>query len=258
MLSLEGRRNDLPHMSRRGVYAVVALMAVTLVGCDAGAAVTAPSPGSIVVTTATTGFLQADGYDLTVDGASNGAIGANDEVTISELEPGEYQVALANVPENCSADGATVSVEADQASDIAFAVVCTHAEPVSYTVGFNNRRPDLDTGQIMECPFGFCETEQEWDLYVYNNFSTDPHSVIRQNETTGVEIAHVPGVTLASLTEEDFAGATFTTSLIGDPFDANRVILMRTDQGDVYALGNPSEDVTAGTLTFDAALIATP
>lgn len=261
MLSLEGRRNDSPHRSRRGWHVVVALMATGLVGCDSGNVVSVPeppSPGSIVVTTETTGFLQADGYDLTLDGVSSGAIGANDQMTISEVEPGEYQVGLGNMPENCSADGATVTVESEQMAEASLAVSCTYADPVSYTIHFNNRRPDLDTGTILECPYGFCESDEAWDVYVYNNFSTEPHSVIRQNQTTGVEIAHLPGVSLESLTRADLEGAAFTTSLVGDPFDAGRVILIRTDMGNVYALGNPSEDALAQELTVDAALIARP
>ena len=259
MLSLEGCRNDSPHRSRRGWHAVVALIAITLVACDAG--VTAPELGSMVVTTETSGFLKAQGYDLNVDGVSNGAIDANGEMTISELDPGEYQVTLADVPANCTAEGVTVTVEAGQEAEVSLPVVCSYADPVTYTIRFDNRRPNLDTGEILECSFGLCSEEQDlvWDVYAENNTSTDPQSIIRQNQGTGVEIAHLPDVTLDSLTEADYDGATFTTDLVDTPFDANRVILVRTDLGDVYALGNASED-TSGftpTLTFDAALIAT-
>ena len=260
MLSLEGCRNDVPHRSRRGWHAVVALTAMTLVGCDAGG-VTAPELGSMVVTTETSGFMKAEGYDLAVDGVSNGPIGANGEITISELDPGEYQVTLADVPANCTAEGATVTVEAGQAADVSLPVTCAFAEPATSTIPFDNRRPNLDTGEILECSFGICSDDQDlvWDVYAENNTSTDPQSVIRQNQQTAVEISHLPDVTLATLTEADFDGATFTTELVDTPFDANRVILVRTDLGNVYALGNPSED-TSGftpTLTFDAALIAT-
>jgi hypothetical protein len=259
MLSLEGHWNDLPHASRRGWHIVVPLLAIAipLVACG-GDASAPPSPGSIMVTTETTGFLKADGYDLMVDGVSSGAIGANDAVTINELDPGEHELDLGNVPDNCSAAGNSVSVESKQTADVSIAVTCTYATPVTYTIQFNRQRPDLDTGEVTVCPFGICSTQDGWDLWVYNDFSTDPHSVIRQNQTTAVEIAHLPGVTLGSLTEADLQGASFTTDLVSDPFDTARVILIRTDLGNVYALGNPSEDLTNGTLTFDAALISKP
>ena len=266
MLSPERFPNHLSNTSRRArparvAWAAVAtLVVIGLAGCDAG--VTAPAPGSMVVAIETTGFLKAEGYDLTVDGVSSGAIGANEEMTISELEPGEYQVTLANVPENCTAEGVTVTVEAGQAADVSLVVTCSYADPVTYTIRFNNRRPDLDTEEILECSFGLCSDadNDRWDVYAENNSSTEPHSIIRYNQTIGVEIAHLPGVTLESLTEADYEGAVFTTDPVDDPFDVNRVILVRTDVGNVFALGNPIEDVESltQTLTFDAALIATP
>lgn len=260
MLSLEGCWNDWPHANRRGWHVVAALTAIGLAACG-GDTVAPPTPGSIAVSTETTGFLQAEGYDLMVDGVSNGAIGANDETTISELEPGDYQVDLGGVPENCSTEPVTVSVESDQTADASLVVTCSYAERVTYTIQFSRQRPNLDSGNpedIIVCPFGICSTQDDWDLYVYNSLSTDPHSVIRQNEATAVEIAHLPGVTLETLTQADLDGATFTTSQVNDPFDAGRVILIRTDVGNVYALGNPLEDLTNGTLNFDAALIAGP
>jgi hypothetical protein len=259
MLSLEGHWNDLPPASRRGWHVVVALMAIAIpLGACGGDASAPPSPGSIAVTTETTGFLQAQGYDLMVDGVSNGTIGANASVTVTELDPGEHELDLGDVPDNCSAAGNTVSVESKQTAQVSIAVTCAYDQPTTYTIQFNRERPDLDSAQVTVCPFGICSTQEAWDLYVYNDFSTDPHSVIRQNQTTGVEIAHLPGVTLGTLTEADLQGANFTTDLVSDPFDTARVILIRTDMGNVFALGNPSEDLTNGTLTFDAALIAKP
>lgn len=258
MLS-EGYWNDLPDVSRRGRHAVVALLVIGLVACgDAGALAPDPEPGSMLIQTETTGFLKAEGYELLVDGVSNGTIGPNDEVTVSELEAGDYQVGLDGMPDNCSAEGVTVSVEAEQTAEVSLVVTCTYEEPVTYTIQFNRERPDLDAGEVTVCPFGICSTQDAWDLYVHNSLSTDPHSVIRQNQTTAVEIAHLPGVTLDGLTEADLEGATFTTELVGDPFDAGRVILIRTDLGNVYALGDPAEDLTSGTLAFAAALIARP
>jgi hypothetical protein len=255
MLSLEGCWNVLPHARRRGWHAAAVLMTLSLAACDSGVA--PPQPGSMVVTTETSGFLKASGYELMVDGVNNGAIGANDEITIAELDPGDYQVELSSVPANCSVEAATVTVEPQMAATVSLPVACTFDTPTSYSIQFSRERPNLDTGDVITCPFGICSSTEEWDLYVYNSLTSDPHSIIRQNENTAVEIAHLPGVTLQTLAETDLQGATFTTDQVGDPFDAGRVILMRTDRGNVYALGNPLEDTTNGRLSFDAALIAT-
>jgi len=213
-------------------------------------------PGSILVSTETSGFLKDDGYELLVNGVSRGAIGANDELTISELDPATYEVNLGDVADNCSVESTVVEVASEQTANVSLAVVCAPDDPASLTLRFNRARPDLDdNGTVTECPFGICPTQEAWDLYVYYSTSSDPHSVIRQNQTTSVEIAHLPGVSLAELSEEDVAGAAFTTELVSDSFDSGRVILIRTDLGGVFALGNPVEDTGAQTLTFDSVFL---
>lgn len=241
----------------RGWHAAVALLAIGMVACS-GDSSGPPAPGSILVTTETSGFLKADGYEVVVDGVSTKTIGANDEVTVSGLDPGTYFVDLGDVPGNCGADGVLVSVESEKTAAVSLAVGCTYDQPVAYSIQFSRERPDLDTGEITVCPFGICSTQEAWDLYVHSNTQTEPRSVIRQNQTTSVEIAHLPGVTLAGLTEADFEAASFTTALVADPFDSGRVILIRTNLGYVYALGDPVEDLTNNRLAFAAALIANP
>jgi hypothetical protein len=245
---------------RRGLRAFAALLAAGSLACDNGGTVsTAPKmPGTIELTTETSGFMKDDGYELLVGGQSRGIVGANDEVTVSGLDPATYAVTLGDVAANCSADATEVSVGSDETATVSLAVSCAFGDPVAYTLRAGRARPDLDTGDITECPFSICSTQEAWDLYVYYSSASTPKSVIRQNQTAGVEIAHLPGVTLDGLTEADYQGAAFTAELVADPFDSGRVILIRTDQGRVYALGNPVEDATAQTLTFDAVLIVTP
>ena len=250
--------------TRRGWHALVALLVIGAAACEEGGGPTItepdpPMPGSIVLTTETSGFMKDDSYELLVDGVSQGTIGANDQMTVEGLDPATYDVALGDVATNCAVDGASVDVAAEAEVAVSLTVTCSYDEPASYTMRFGRERPDMDDGgAVTECPFSICSTQEAWDFYVYYNGGTDPHSVIRQNQTTGVEIAHLPGVTLEALTEADVGGATFTTDLVADPFDAGRVILIRTDMGYVYALGNPVEDTDAQTLTFDAALVVVP
>jgi hypothetical protein len=255
MLNFHGCRHVTP-ARHRGWHAVVALMAIGMVAC--GDSSGPQTPGSILVTTQTSGFLKAETYEVVVDGVSAKTIGANDEVTVAGLDPGTYYVDLQDVPGNCGFDAVLVAVESEKTTEVSLTVGCAYEQPVAYSIVFSRERPDLDTGEITVCTFGICGTQEEWDLWVYNNTQTEPRSEIRQNRTTGVEIAHLPGVTLAQLTEADFKAAVFTDALVADPFDAGRVILIRTDQKQVYALGNPVEDLLNNKLTFDAALIAKP
>jgi hypothetical protein len=257
MRNLEGSWYDATRARRLGGCAAVALLAIGVVACG-GDSAGPPAPGSILVKTETLGFLKAEGYEVVLDGVGAQTIGANDEVTVSGLDPGTYVVDLGEVPDNCAVDGATVSVESDKTADVVLTVSCSYAAPQAYTLVFVRDRPDLDTGDLTVCAFGFCSTQEDWDLWVHNNSQSEPRSVIRQNQNTGTQIAHLPGVSLEGLTEADYQAATFTGELVADPFDSGRVILIRTDTGHVYALGNPVEDLTNSRLTFDAALIARP
>jgi hypothetical protein len=245
------------HARRHGGRAVLAFVAMGIIACG-GDTSGPPAPGSILVKTETVGFMKPEGYEVVVGGAGTRAIGANDEVTVSGLDPGSYVVGLVGVPDNCGVEGATISVESERTAEVSLTVACSYDDPVAYTIQFSRERPDLDTGAITVCSFGLCPTQEAWDLFVHSNTQTVPRSTIRQNQANGIQIAHLPGVTLEGLTEADFEAATFTTELVGDPFDAGRVILIRTDLGNVYALGNPVEDLTSLRLTFDAALIANP
>jgi hypothetical protein len=257
----EGQRitRDRARNVHRGLRALAVLGVMGAVACggDESPPPTQPVlPGTISVSTVTSGFMQDDGYELLLDGAAAGAIGANDAMSIPDLDPATYDVGLDDVAANCSAEGASsVSVASEQTATVTLNVTCALGAGTNYTVQFGRERPDLDTGEITVCPFSICSTNEAWDFYVYNSSSSTPHSVIRQNQTANVEIAHVAGVTLDTLTPEDVDGATFTTDLVADPFDADRVILIRTDLGAVYALGNPVEDTTAQTLTFEAVLL---
>lgn len=235
------------------------LIAFGVVGCGDSTVTFDPEmPGTIVLTTVTSGFLKDDSYELFVGGESRGTIQANGELTISDLDPATYTVDLGDVADNCTTEGDSVEVASEETVNISLSVDCSFSTSTSYTVRFSRERPNLENGEIIECPFQLCPAGAEWHLYVHNNSQTTPHAVIRQNQTTAIEIAHVPGVALGDLSEEDFTSASFTTDLVSDPFDTGRVILIRTDTGTVYALGNPVEDAFALTLTFDAALIVQP
>jgi len=212
-------------------------------------------PGSIAVTTETSGFQKDSSYDLLVDGASAATIGANDEVMIPELDPATYEVSLGDVAANCVVDDTTATVVAGETATATLAIVCTAGASSPYSLRASRDRPNLEDGTITVCTFGLCPTEEGWDLFVEFNSGASPQAVIRQNQTTAVEIAHLPGVTLANVTEADVQGATFTTDPVDDSFDAGRVILIKTDTGSIYAIGNPVESTLLLTLAFDAVLL---
>jgi len=93
--------------------------------------VTAPPSGSLRVTTATSGDnLDADGYLVTVDGATSQVIGINNSsgVTFTGLGVGSHTVELGGVATNCTVTAPnprSVAVTAGGTATTAFVVSCT-------------------------------------------------------------------------------------------------------------------------------------
>lgn len=243
---------------RRGRHALATLIVFGGVACgpsDQGG--TGPQvPGSISVATETSGFQQDDSYELLVDGASSGTIGANDELMVSELDPATYELDLGDVADNCTVeDAATATVVSAETASATLSIVCAPGEPSQHSLRANRDRLDLDGGAIVECSFGLCPSDDEWDFFVEFVSQSDPQATIRGNQTTAAELAHLPGKTLAELTEADVESASFTTEPIDQSFESGRVILVRTDAGNVYGLANPVENTILLTLAFDAVLL---
>ncbi len=219
-----------------------------------------PEPGAIQLTVETLGFLKDDGYEVLLNGESQGTVAASDQMTISDLDAATYQVGLGDVADNCAVEAGSVAVAAGQTAMLTLSVSCAHGPATAYEgLRASRDRPNLENGQIIQCSFGLCPSDSEWDMYVEFDSQSEPQAVVRQNQTTVVEIAYLSGVAFAELTEEDFTQATFTTEFVEEPLSSTSVVLLRTDQGNVYALGNPI--VATGftpTLTVEAALIAVP
>ena len=123
----------------------------------------------------------------------------------------------------------------------------------SYTLDFEAEYVDLDGGTTEHVDFGSFPENDGWDVMVAYNAGGTVHSVLFQNQSDGREIAHLTGASFDAVSAADAASASFTTSLIDASFDTDRVVLIRTDLGAVYKLGNPDEDDQG--LTFDAALL---
>ena len=84
--------------------------------------------GSLSITSVTTGSSpDPDGYTISIDGATRGALGVNDAVTISEIVPGSHVVELNGVVANCQIQGdnpQTVTVTTGANASVAYTIVC--------------------------------------------------------------------------------------------------------------------------------------
>lgn len=95
-----------------------------------------PQPGSIQVTTVTTGsHLDPDGYFVRVDGGPDQLVGTNATITIAGVSGGEHTVWLSGVAPNCSVDGGNPrSASVDGGTiEVVFAVTCASGNTIQVT-----------------------------------------------------------------------------------------------------------------------------
>ena len=88
-----------------------------------------PTTGSVEITTSTSGDDQDDGYEISVDGTTQG-IGANETVTVSDLQEGSYDAELTDISENCVVDGdnpRSVDITVGETTSTSFNITCESA-----------------------------------------------------------------------------------------------------------------------------------
>jgi hypothetical protein len=85
-------------------------------------------PGTLTVTTATSGPNQPSGYTVAVNGGGSQSIGPNATATFSALAAGSHTVTLSGIASNCSVSGSnpqTVTVPAGGTAQASFTISCT-------------------------------------------------------------------------------------------------------------------------------------
>lgn len=87
-----------------------------------------PVPGSVEVTTRTTGsVVDPDGYMLVLDGETSLAVGVSGEVTFEEVAVGHHELELTDIADNCTAIGPnpiSVTVSEGDLTGLALSVSC--------------------------------------------------------------------------------------------------------------------------------------
>jgi len=105
-----------------------ALAVVVLTSCGGDGENVEPSgPGAIEVSTTTTGTdRDPDGYGITVDGVARATVGASGTQRVEALDPGDHDVELSGVADNCvvSQPDRTVVVRPQETTPVPFQVAC--------------------------------------------------------------------------------------------------------------------------------------
>jgi CARDB protein len=143
---------------RRGIRALGLLAiapAALWLGCGGGADVTVgPELGTLEITTATSGpEPDADGYAVSVDGATPEPIGINATAQHTGLAVGNHSVVLSGLAQNCAVTGGatlSVSVTANTVAPAAFAIACaTTTGSIQATIASTGAPADPDGYQLL-------------------------------------------------------------------------------------------------------------
>jgi hypothetical protein len=93
----------------------------------------APTTGDLTVATSTSGEnVPTNGYTVTLDGGTSQTIPTSGQITFTQLQPSNHQVALSGLPTNCqmtSANPVTVTVIAGQTATTTFTIRCSVPPP---------------------------------------------------------------------------------------------------------------------------------
>ena len=138
-------RRVVRHM---GLTFVAAGGVLTGFSCGGGD-VTAPTTGTIEITTATSGpEPDADGYAVSIDDGAETPLGVNATVQHDDLDPGTHSVRLTGMAANCSVEGQnprTIAVTGDAMAQVGFAITCRATTgSLEVTAATSGPSPDPD------------------------------------------------------------------------------------------------------------------
>ena len=90
------------------------------------------------------------------------------------------------------------------------------------------------------------------DIRIAFNADRSPGAVVFGEAAAGVELAFVAGMSFDGVTAESVAGLTFSAEPVDAPFSASDTVLVRTDSGLLFKLGNAVETETGVTFSYAA------
>jgi hypothetical protein len=143
-----GERRRIVLSREVGLALLIAGAALSALSCG-GNDVTAPTTGSLTITTSTTGAEpDADGYAITVDEGSATAIPVSGTLQRDNVEPGNHNVLLTRMAANCTVAGEnprTVAVPAGETVTITFELTCSATTgSLQITSATSGASPDAD------------------------------------------------------------------------------------------------------------------
>ena len=109
---------------------------------------------------------------------------------------------------------------------------------------------NLDAGTLADALTEDLTTPAGADVQLAYNADRTPHAVVFP-VGEGVELAFVAGVGFDGISSSDVSNLAFSTEPIDLPFSANDCVVIRTDQGAVFKLGNATESGMSITFNYE-------
>jgi hypothetical protein len=113
-------------------------------------------------------------------------------------------------------------------------------------LSFDGEALELSSGAVVPGPGS--AGEGGGDIVVALNAQNSPHAVVLPARD-GIEIAHLTGAAYETVDAVAAASVDFPSSAPDRPFVAGNTVLVRTPEGALFKLGNPSENEAA--VSFD-------
>ena len=120
------------------------------------------------------------------------------------------------------------------------------AEIFTETLAYDTEGLNLDSGTVIDSAL---TTEEEADIRFAYNALRSPGAVLIPESIEGVELAYLWGVAFSGVTTDSVSGLAFSTDFVDEPFSIGDTVVVRTDTGAVFKLGNATESETG--VTFD-------
>ncbi len=124
------------------------------------------------------------------------------------------------------------------------------AMAASETLEFEFQGLDLDTGTVVETTRNQVIEPNVADFFISYNADIIPHAVLILAEEH-VEMAFLHNSGFDSVTADSIIGLTFTADVVDQPLGQNDTIVLRTDTGSIFKLGNAIEDETTVTIIYE-------
>lgn len=118
------------------------------------------------------------------------------------------------------------------------------------TLEFETQVLDLDTGTVTEQAPGLPDSTEGADVLIGYHADRTPHAVV-MIAGEGVTLAVMSDTSYEIVTTTDVVGLSFSAEVIDQPLETTATVVVKTDTGATFKLGNAVEDEVGVTFSYE-------